>query len=247
MAAVLACGHYPGMPDNGKSPSTETLSILDRWGAALSHRSAASLWGLLEPGEGPICLSVAGIAGKLMHRGVHVHRSRTLRFSMVTSHLGIPVTTPARMIADLRLAASIRGCPGGASDKELRRAIRQAAVLGLWTDEEELVERTRSDLELAFRQLCRRYSLPTPEVNVRVGGYEVDFLWRDRRVVVETDGYRYHRGRAAFEHDRRRDLSLRAFGYDVLRLTEGQIEDEPRFVTETLRKALGQRSDRRTV
>lgn len=40
---------------------------------------------------------------------------------------------------------------------------------------------------------------------------------------METDGYRYHRGRAAFEDDRARDLHLRRHGYEVIRLTYDQV------------------------
>jgi very-short-patch-repair endonuclease len=75
-------------------------------------------------------------------------------------------------------------------------------------------------------------------VNVRVGGLEVDFLWRDRRVVVETDGYRFHRGRAAFEADRARDLSLRALGFEVLRLSHRQVAAEPDRVASVLETVL---------
>jgi very-short-patch-repair endonuclease len=42
---------------------------------------------------------------------------------------------------------------------------------------------------------------------VRVGGFEVDFLWRERRLIVETDGFRHHRTRRAFERDRARRCS----------------------------------------
>jgi very-short-patch-repair endonuclease len=56
-------------------------------------------------------------------------------------------------------------------------------------------------------------------MNVKVDPYEVDFLWRDLGLVVETDGWATHRSRAAFEVDRMRDAELNARGYDVLRFT----------------------------
>ena len=62
---------------------------------------------------------------------------------------------------------------------------------------------------------------------MRIGPYRVDFLWRDLGLVVETDGYRYHRGSAAFEEDHRRDTWLLARGYDVLRFTYWQVVNEP--------------------
>jgi very-short-patch-repair endonuclease len=111
-------------------------------------------------------------------------------------------------------------------------------VLGLPIGSDANHDRTRSDLERDFLRLCRRHRLPAPEVNARIGRFLVDFLWRDRRLIVETDGYRYHRGRQAFEDDRARDLEQRALGYEVIRLSYRQVIDEPGRVAEVLRTAL---------
>lgn len=200
----------------------------------LSHRSAAELWGLLPIANRPIHVSVPGISGKKMRRNLHIHRSRTLTPDLVTSRRGIPVTTPERTIADLRRAAVIRGCPATVSPRDLRRAIRQAGVLGLRVDANAKADRTRSELEHMFLRLCRRHRLPMPEVNVSINAFLVDFLWRDRRLIVETDGYRYHGDRAAFEEDRDRDLSLKVLGYEVIRLSYRQVAKEPTRVVELL-------------
>jgi very-short-patch-repair endonuclease len=101
-------------------------------------------------------------------------------------------------------------------------------------EKEAMPDRTRSELEALFLRLCRRSKLPGPEVNVPVGPFLVDFLWRGRRLIVETDGYRYHGGREAFEADRDRDLELKALGYEVIRLSLRQIVDEPRAVVDAL-------------
>jgi very-short-patch-repair endonuclease len=148
------------------------------------------------------------------------------------------VTTPARTIADLRRTISSAGRQGVVSPKELRRAIRQANVIGLPLGQDVISDRTRSDLERLFLHLCRRHRLPTPEVNVRVGPFLVDFLWSAHRLVAETDGYRYHRGSEAFEDDRARDLQLRALGYDVVRLSYRQVAGEPEQVATVFRSAL---------
>jgi hypothetical protein len=58
MAAVLACGRVERV----------TGAVLDFWGAALSHRSAACLWGMLTPRDGPIDVSVPGYGGKRRRR-----------------------------------------------------------------------------------------------------------------------------------------------------------------------------------
>jgi len=123
-------------------------------------------------------------------------------------------------------------------ERELRKAIRQADVLGLPLEENMRHDRTRSDLERDFLWICKTWRLPYPEINVRVGPYLVDFLWRERRLAVETDGYGYHRGRQAFRDDRRRDLDLRGRGFEVIRLSEEQVSDEPKQVAKILRKVL---------
>lgn len=214
------------------------LSHFGRWmaatltcgeGAAVSHRSAAELWGLLKPSDGPIDISIPGDAGRARQSGLRLHRRVKFPTEVVTRRHGIPVTKPAHTIVDLRRVVS---------PEELRRAIRQADVLGLPIPPETSLDRTRSDLEGDFLRLCRRHWLPAPEVNVRIGPRLVDFLWRERRLVVETDGYRYHRGRQAFEDDRSRDLDLRALGYDVLRFSYRQVSHEPERVAAAVRDAL---------
>jgi very-short-patch-repair endonuclease len=231
MAAVLAVGRV-NRRDSG--------SMLDVWGAAVSHRTAAHLWGLMPEPDAQVDVLVVGHGGKKRRRGLLIHRSVTLTRAQVTLRARVPVTTPQRTIEDLRLA-SAAGLPGAVPKRELHRAIRQANVLGLPLGEEERSDRTRSDLEAGFLELCRRHHVPPPEVNVQVGRHLVDFLWSAQRVVVETDGFLYHRGREAFVDDRRRDLELKALGYEVIRVSERQLGDEPGQIAAVLLKVLGRR------
>jgi hypothetical protein len=71
----------------------------------------------------------------MRRKGIRIHRSRTLTPDLVTRRNNIPVTKPSRTIADLR---------GAVSPKELRRAIRQADVLGLSLELDVESDRTRS-------------------------------------------------------------------------------------------------------
>lgn len=204
LAAVLACGP----------------------GAVLSHRSAAALWRLLPPPGGPIHVSVPSLAGRAKRTGIAIHRRSSLiapaRVAQrsptgsagvigpppgrsgcdTTTHRGIPVTTPACTLADLR--RTLRG-------DQLQRALRAAEVLRLDTGRQPGFEpdRARSDLERRFLRLCRRHRLPHPQHNTRIGPYEVDFLWPDTGLIVELDGYRFHGTRTAFEADRARDVELK--------------------------------------
>lgn len=205
MAAVLACGK----------------------GAVLSHGSAAVLWKLLKPLDGPVHVSVPTTSGRKQRRGIHLHRTQALP---ATYRDRIPATTVARTIEDLR---RIEFPP-----RLLRRATRQAELMGLRLDGVES-DRTRSDLEAAFLDLWRRHRIPPPEVNAKLGRWEVDFLWRAQRVVVEADTWTYHRGSIAFEDDHARDLDLRAAGYTVLRFTDRQLEGEPTRIARDVARALG--------
>jgi very-short-patch-repair endonuclease len=86
--------------------------------------------------------------------------------------------------------------------------------------------------------LCRRFRLPTPEVNQKVEGFEVDFVWREAKLIVETDGWQAHGTRGAFERDRRRDADLLAAGWRVLRVSLARLETEPEWVAERIAAAL---------
>jgi very-short-patch-repair endonuclease len=208
-AAVLACG-----PD-----------------AVLSHGSAAALWRFLPSSHPATDVIVPDLGGRRRRKAIRIHRSASLTPEMTTIRDGIPVTTPARTLLDLRLCVT---------PEQLGRARRQAEVLGYRPGDAAAVEPdlTRSELERRFLQLCQRHRLPSPDVNARVGDHVVDFLWRRARLIVETDGYRYHSGRAAFEHDRARDAGLATAGYEILRFSWRQIDRAPDVVIATVRARL---------
>src|SRR6188472_359542 len=226
MAAVLACGP----------------------GAVLSHTSAAVLWKLLRPIDGLVHVSIPSTSGRKRRRGIHIHRCPSLitlgepfpspssnwqgggrgRRLLITHRHRIPATTVPRTIEDLE---------GYVPPRLYRRVKRQAELMGYRLDG-VASDGTRSDLETLFFELCAQHHLPPPEVNVKLGRWEVDFLWRSQRVVVETDYWTYHRGSVAFEDDHARDLDLRAAGYTVLRFTDRQLEGEPERVVALVAGAL---------
>jgi len=79
-------------------------------------------------------------------------------------------------------------------------------------------------------------------VNVRLSRLprpvEVDFLFAEARLVVETDGARYHDNRIAREADATRQAMLEAAGYRVLRVSWRQVTREPEQTSRRLRAAL---------
>jgi very-short-patch-repair endonuclease len=249
-AGVFAVGHLAPI-----ELGAETAALLAvREGAALSHRSAALLWGMVRqaPEDGLIHVLVTGGSAR-SPAGVLVHRTRALTPRDVRIRAGLPVTAPAWTLLDLA---------GIENDRRLELAFDQALVSGIVRRPEirEVLARaggrpgrgrlrelvaddgataiTRSEAEERFLELIRKAGLPQPEVNARICGYEVDFLWREQGLVVEIDGYRYHSTRRAFEHDRRKDAILQAAGLITTRITWRQLVREPLAVVARLARRL---------
>jgi very-short-patch-repair endonuclease len=235
------------------------LTVEGRWMAAvlaagadavLSHVSAAAAWDLMPIRAGVNHVTVAGDPGRRRRRGLRIHRSRTLTPTQTTIHNGIPITTPERTIVDVSRTLDGRRLEHvvdladqrGLIDFERLRHANSAslqAVLSRYSPAP-----TRSELEERFLRLCDDYGLPRPETNARIEGIEVDFVWRDARLIVEVDGYAYHRSPGAFESDRERDVTLSVAGWQVLRFTWTHVSRRRRWTAEaiTRRLARGRRS-----
>lgn len=228
--AVYAVGH-PGLTDRGR---WKAATLACGAGAVLSYRSAAELWGMLGAGGGDAHVTVPVAGGRARRAGIRIHRSPSLTVADVTARDNIPVTRPQRTLQDIKRMVS----PG-----ELRRAVRQAELLDLPIDAPALIpDLAGSALELAFLRLCARYRIPRPEVNVRVDRYVIDFLWRRERLIVETDGHRYHRGAVAAADDLERDRRLATLGFEVLRFTYRDVMTEPKRTAAHVRARLSARA-----
>jgi very-short-patch-repair endonuclease len=66
----------------------------------------------------------------------------------------------------------------------------------------------------------------------------VDFVWRDRRVVIEADSAEWHTSRQRFENDRYRDQRLSAAGWTVIRTTWRQMKFRPHELRPVIVKLL---------
>ena len=211
-------------------------------GGVLGHATAAAAWDLRPLGSGAIHVSVSGRSGRMRRAGLRVHRPRALDARDTTTLRNIPITTPARTIIDLARTLKGRSLEQALDRadqrhlldfKELRnRPIPPSlrAVLSLYSASTP----TRSELEERFLQLCDDHGIPRPQTNQRIDGYEVDFVWRDKRLVVEVDGYAYHRSPTAFETDRERDIDLTRAGWRVRRFTWTQITRRQAWVAGAL-------------
>jgi very-short-patch-repair endonuclease len=216
-----------------------------------SHRSAAWLWRLLPAATGRVELTVAGRDSR-SRPGIRVHRVRDLDRREIRKLGGIPITSPARTIFDLAAAVTPRELARALAEAYARRLVRRSELASLLARrpsrpgtralrallDDGPPALTRSQAEERLLALIRAAELPSPEANVRIGRHEVDFLWRDKRLALEVDGFAFHSSRAAFERDRRRDAELGTRGYRVTRVTWRQIVDEPEALVARLAASL---------
>ena len=235
MAAVLACGD----------------------GALLSHASGAALRGLRPTAAARIDVTVPR-PSPISRPGIRIHRHPDLTPADADIVDGIPVTSVSRTL--LGLATFLR-------EPQLERACDQAVILDRFDmrEMEGLLKRSRgrrgvarlrnvlargdlgsdipaSGLETRYRDLCAQAGLPKPEINryILLGDeyYRVDFLWRKGRVVIETDGSRYHSTGWQRARDHERDALLTQHGYRHTRITEDTITDDPSRSVATARSLL---------
>jgi very-short-patch-repair endonuclease len=180
---------------------------------------------------------------------VRIHRRESLSSADVTIQEGIPVTNVVLTLIDL--ACSL-------DPARLERAVNEAdrldlidpgslrTALGAYPGRpgvarlRKLLDRrtfrlTDSDLERLFLPLVAQAGLPLPLTRQRLNGFRVDFFWPDLRLVVETDGLRYHRTPAQQTRDHARDQAHLAAGFTPLRFTHAQVRYEAEHVRSTLR------------
>jgi predicted transcriptional regulator of viral defense system len=182
LAAVLACG-----------PA-----------AALSHRSAADLWGL-RPRSGRIEVTVP--RGRLGPSELEVHRSRMVDTTDLTWLDQIRSTTVARTLLDLAAVVPEHDLARAVDRAERLERFDLAAVedvlsrargrLGTATLRRAIAawrpRRTRSELEERHEELVRAAGLPAPRLNILLDGeqgtQEVDAFWPSHDLVVQLDGF----------------------------------------------------------
>jgi very-short-patch-repair endonuclease len=98
---------------------------------------------------------------------------------------------------------------------------------------------TESELETRFAQLVQATGLPEPvrqHVVLDADRFvaRVDFAYPEARTAIELDGFSTHGNQGAFIADRRRQNSLVALGWTVLRFTWNDLADRPGDVVRTV-------------
>jgi very-short-patch-repair endonuclease len=231
MAAVLACGP----------------------GAVLSHRAAIALWELRPVPSGPIDVTVAA-RSRRPRQGIRLHNVRSLHDDDRDTVEGIPVTSLHRTLLDYAQTAweqHLRHAVDAAERRERLDARKLEALYersrghhGIGALKAAVARLrgsppwTRSELERRFLALIRDAGLPEPQTNVLIEGELVDCFWPEAALIVEVDSYEFHKSRAQFDADRRRDAKLMVAGYRVLRVTQPRVEFGARALVSDLRALL---------
>lgn len=222
--------------------------------AVLSHQAAVALWELRPAVGGPVDVSGQGLSRR-GQRGLRFHKVRRLDPADAAVVDGIPVTALHRTLLDFaevtRRPQQLRLALEAADRLELLDARKLEAVYGRARGRRGLkplkaavaelrgpAPWTQSELERRFLALIREARLPEPRCNVLVAGFLVDCWWPSQRLVIEVDGYRFHKSRREFDENRLRDTKLQLAGIRVLRVTQPRIETTPGELVSDVRHAL---------
>ena len=186
----------------------------------------------------------------LRRPGLHVYDRAGLWDRDIGSRFGIPVTQPVRTFLDFATVAGPKTIERAINEADkldvidadaLRRALDdysgQPGVRPLRRILDEHTFRLSDDeLERLFRPIAATAGLPVPLTKHPVNEFEVDFFWPDLGLVVETDGWRYHRTPSAQNRDALRFQTHTAAGLTPLRFSHYQVKYEPRHVRRILEK-----------
>jgi Protein of unknown function (DUF559) len=229
MAAVLACGED----------------------AVISHHSAAALWGFGLERKGIVDVSVHR-HHSLRRPGLRIHDRAGLWNRDLGTRKGIPVVVPVKTFLDIALELPENRLERAINEADKRDVIDPDALRKALEErsgepgvrplrrilDKHTFRLSDDELELLFRPLAAAAGLPTPLTKVMVDDFEVDFFWPDLGLVVETDGWRYHRTPAAQTRDALRFQAHTAAGLTPLRFSHYQVKYDPAHVKRILERTL---------
>lgn len=218
-------------------------------GAFLSHRSAAALYGVGEERDDLIELTVSR-PGRCRHRGIRAYRRLSLPSLDIGTLDAVPVTSPVRTLLDYATLEPSNRVERAVNEADKRDMIDPDSLrkaLDGYTGEPGVKRLRRvldrhtfrlsdQELELLFRPIAKAAGLPVPLTKVIIDKFEVDFFWPDLELVVETDGWRYHRTPSTQTRDALRFQVHTAAGRTPIRFSHWQIKHESDHVRRILRE-----------
>lgn len=228
-------------------------------GGVISHRSAAEMWGLIQP-AGYVDVSIQPPRAPRAQPPVIVHRIKDLHPELANEREGLRLTDPVRTLIDLGLVlptwavrdALSRGITTrlfavGQVDR-LRDALGRkgrngTGVVRQLLDERALMAGEDSVLERRLMLLAQRHDLPPMSIQHEVwhaGRFiaRIDGVYADRKLAIEVDGYEHHSSPDAFQRDRERQNRLVALGWTVLRFTWKDVVQRPASVAKQISDAI---------
>lgn len=212
-----------------------------RSGHVISGRSAAILDGLptLHVPLRPELTEPCSVGLGRERRGAHVYGAE-LTSDEIAEWFGVPVTTVSRTLVDL--ARHDERDAIMATDAALREGLitpgdittALGAAIG-WPGVRKAREvlatasgLAESPLESLTRLALRRGGFPMPELQVWIGDFRVDMLFREQRVILEIDGLQKYSDEE-WRREKRRETRLRQLGYRVERITwDDVVKNWPR-------------------
>lgn len=226
----------------------------------VSHRSAAELWGLIQP-AGHVEVSVAPGTNRVVRPPAVVHKIADLRPGMAVERAGLQITDAVRTVIDLGLVMpwwSVQRAIGrGISSRAfklseittLREALGRPGRNGTGVVRQILegdllvFTKEESELEKRFTALSRRHHLPPFQLQHEVwnaGRFvgRIDACYPDLKLAIEVDGFETHSTPEAFQHDRTRQNELVALGWTVLRFTWHDVLRCASHVARTIEQAI---------
>jgi hypothetical protein len=229
-------------------------------GAVLSVRCAGALHGLRQYNGTILDVTIPSRVHRVQP-GIRIHRSTTLTNDDTDTVAGIPCTTVARTLLDLADVLDRRALERAFDQAESNQVFdliaiqdqlernagrsRATGLVNLVLNEHYLGGTpTANDFEEAMLRISRKIGIPDPEVNqwlILDDGeppIKSDFMWRDQKLIVETDGKETHLTHQSFESDRRRDQRLTLLGWRVIRTTWLQLKTRPYELEAILRRLL---------
>jgi hypothetical protein len=221
--------------------------------AAASHTSAAWLWDFVPHLQLPPEITLS--KGDRRPRHILTHRCPSLQRRDITQQRAIPTTTPARTLLDLAPTLPPKQLTRTVNDALRNHRVRQGALHDILTRNTRHPATklltpfldlpggnpTNSGLEDDFLPFLAKYGLPTPLINHPLNGDVVDAYFPDHSLIVELDGWDFHKDRQAFETDRERDAHHLAHGTPTVRITKDRLEHTPDREAAWLKAILSQR------
>jgi hypothetical protein len=225
-AAVLACGP----------------------GALLSHESAASLWGFFRRWSFPLHVTARA---ERERPGIVTHRCRSLHRADNSLQHGVRVTAAARTVLDIAPGLPAKKLTRLVNDTRRENHLGLDALRDVLDRNpyhpgtkllrpflEEPGNPTDSEFEDAFRAFIAKYELPTPVINIDRKAGRADAFFPEHGLIVELDGWEFHKDRQAFEDDRERDAENLRIGVATMRITRDRFDNSADREAARLREIL---------